>query len=296
MSIVKNILWRILRGIQFMLYFILSTILMPLIMITLRFVSNVINYLVPGFNIFSRLKLDWALNARIFIYYILNTKVVSIPRNKYPFGIPKSVPLIESGFIGCNHRSWFDFAFDPLMANAAIVGRKEAFMAVTGFSILGFLDRRLVSFNRHNCTRHQVFSKMLQSIEVPSVKTHILRICFNARLRRSENNATTPWRRIVFYPEGTRKSYTTLTRADVDKHIKKGILLSIYQHQLLPVQFVITSNKDKIVNEKKLTAQRGVVAKTINSNPIYPSKYDTFDAFLEAIYDEWYTCWKLTHE
>lgn len=265
---------NIIPHILFFYVFLMSTVIIPCCFVIIRGTIYIFNCIFKKQTTGSRF--NYNLNGRVFVYKLLGAKIQSVPRNnpQHEVNTPNSsgiVPLIDKGFICCNHRTWMDFPLDPLLCNASIIGRNEAFMAVTVSAVLGFLDKQLIIFNRSNCKRNAIFQKMLQKIN------------------------KTQWKRVIVFPEGTRKSYTTLELTEVYGHLRKGILLSIYEHARLPIQLVITSHKEKAFNEKTLSATRNVAMNTITSNPIYPSRYETFESFLKAVCAEWYTCWKLTH-
>lgn len=57
---------------------------------------------------------------------------------------------------------------------------------------------------------------------------------------------------IFVYPEGTRRS-----GEDYPCDLKKGLIYYAYKENC-PIQFIISKNKEKFLNEKKLTAEKNV--------------------------------------
>ena len=228
----------------FFFNFILGTIFFPLIIIFLKPIFN---------NIFNA-----QLNCHIFIYYLCGIK--------HNIKIKK---LIKEGYIISNHRSFFDFSIDPYVSKSSIIGRKEAFYAVSFFSILGLLDQRIIPFSRGSTSRKELFN---------TVKKH---------------RKNSKYKRILFYPEGTRKNYKTLSSAnDVKNKLKLGFLKSIYEcSENLPIQICLSSNKEHIFNQKKFSCIYGMNVNTEFSNAIYPSDFKNFDDFIDNICNEWYKIW-----
>lgn len=240
------------KNILFIFVFLLTTIFIPIIFIILK----------PIAFLFG-IKLDWHKTTGIFINYLCGCNYEIINKNK----------LIEEGYILCNHRSWFDFGYDPYITNASIVGRREAFWAMSFQYILGLFDNRMIVFNRGKTTRNELFKQ---------VSEHIQSTCSKS---------------VVIYPEGSRQNYTTLSsKDDVKKKLKFGFLKSIYdENNSIPIQLCITSNKDKVFNEKQLSIQYNTKVKTIFSDKIIPSNYSSFDDFIDDLCLIWFDCWKKTH-
>ena len=191
---------------------------------------------------------------------------------KVKLQLTSDAPLIETGYMLANHRSFTDFAFDPLIADSTVTGRRAAFMAVFWCSILGYgyPEHRIFSFVRGKENRQELFQR---------VKKHLT-------LRS----------RILFFPEGTRLKYTHLSSKDeVKTYLKYGLLKEIYYDKTYPVQIHISSNKEQVFNEKKLHIQYNVPVKTHRTKAIHPADYTTESDFYDAIATEWYNAWLKTH-
>lgn len=207
-----------------------------------------------------------SIDFQTYITYVINT-VLQVKQR-----ISADAVLIEQGYILANHRSWTDFVFDTMMSQGSIIGRREAFWAVWFSYCLGYLDNRTVSFTRGAETRQELFTRIKQHMGI------------------------TKYKRILFFPEGTRLKYTHLgSPDDVKTYLKYGMLKCIYEDKQFPVQLQISNNKEVLVDEKRLHIQYGVHVNTHRSKPIYPKDYATEQLFYDEIAAVWYECWKITH-
>lgn len=207
-----------------------------------------------------------SIDLQTYMTYIV-TKILRIKQR-----VSADAPFIEQGYILANHRSWTDFVFEPMMSQSTVVARKEAFWAVWFSYCLGYLDNRVISFTRGAETRQDLFSR---------IKMHM---------------GITKYKRILFFPEGTRLKYTQLNSPDdVKQYLKYGILKCIYEDKQFPVQLQISNNKELVLDEKRLHIQYGVHINTHLSKPIHPKDYATEQLFYDEIAYVWYECWKITH-
>ena len=206
----------------------------------------------------------WDLNCWILLKQLLGINQLTL----------KGSNLIDKGFILCNHRSIFDIPFDPYTTESTTVGRIGACLFGNMASLLGVFSGRGIWFSRGNTDRNQLMNMLLERM-----------------------NGDKPYnKRMLFYPEGTRKTYKILHGPDeIKKMIRKGLLKSIYQHKKLPVQLFITANKDYPMNLRTFTARYGVITISKVGSPIYPDDYKTFEEFLNAICISWYYLWYMTH-
>ena len=168
--------------------------------------------------------------------------------------------FIDTGFILANHRTWVDFAYDPFISGSAVVGRAAAFWAMLGCSLLGFLENRFIIMSRSK-NRNETFTAIRHFIHSKG---------FDGR-------------RVLFWPEGTRCSHTQLTIEDTRRMIKPGLLKSIYEHSQLPVQIMMSQNKEHVLNEKLVRVGLGQTIYTKLSDAIHPSDFATFEAFFEGV-------------
>jgi hypothetical protein len=230
---------------------------------------------------------SWGVTLKYIIMdHWLNAKVV----------IVKGAPM-KTGFILPNHRSFADFVIDPGYSNGCGIGRREAFWCLLPAYWLGLIDSHCLSFTRGQTDRHQLYTRC---------KHH-----FN----------TTTDRPLVVWPEGTRLKYLGLKSPNSIKRLfKLGLLKSIWEDAVAtltyeppigvggweagkidipvqhPVQVMISNNKEVLLDEKKLHLQRGVEIQIVFGDLIYPTDYETFDQFIDAIACEWYIAYKLAHD
>jgi len=224
----------------------------------------VYSQIVPFFIIL--IKPFYSIDFQTYTTYVVNNLLR--PKQR----ISADASLIERGYILANHRSWTDFVFEPMMSCSTIVARKEAFWVVWFSYCLGYLDNRTVSFTRGAETRQELFSRIKQHMDMSEYK------------------------RILFFPEGTRLKYTHLgSPDDVKTYLKYGMLKCIYEDKQFPVQLQISNNKEIMVDEKRMHIQYGVTINTHRSKPIYPKDYATEELFYDEIAAVWYECWKITH-
>jgi hypothetical protein len=64
---------------------------------------------------------------------------------------------IKTGFILPNHRSFMDFAIDPIYSNGCGVGRREAFWCLLPSYWIGYMDSYCLSFTRGQTNRQQLY-------------------------------------------------------------------------------------------------------------------------------------------
>jgi len=243
------LLERSIYGIYFILIFILSTIIIPIMFIIIKPFIYIINKLFK-----TSIKLDWDTNCKLFIYYLCGVRS----------NINNKENILENGYFLCNHRCWFDFAYDPYITEASVVGRKEAFWLVTFSYILCKIDNRAISFTRGNTNRINLFNLIKENLSQK--------------------------KRIMFYPEGTRLKYKKLNNVEeVQTILKPGLLKSIYEDNVkLPIQLCISHNKENVINEKKLYFKYGITINTEFSKKIYPKNYTTFEEFYNDICEIWF--------
>ena len=180
--------------------------------------------------------------------------------------------LLDEGFILPNHRSFTDFLFDYYVSYGTMVSRWLVIIVIPFNILISYLDNRIIFINRGKDKRDVVYQRCVSHIN------------------RYQN------KRIVFYPEGTRNTYTSLSsHEELKSYIKFGLLKSIYEDKRYPVQLLISNNKELAFNEKTLTANYGVIIHTKISKAIHPKDYATEVDFFDEIVKVWFDCYVETH-
>ena len=63
----------------------------------------------------------------------------------------------------------------------------------------------------------------------------------------------------------------------------------------LPIQIIITKNKEHIFSLKTMKCNFGVSLYTYRSQPIYPSKYNTKEEFFNEVINQWNVSWNIVY-
>ena len=165
-----------------------------------------------------------------------------------------------------NHRSWADFFIDNIVTEycTKFISRIEvAYILPLYVYINGYLLADVMIFFKRGKTNISEFEKLIK---------------YNQLNNKSGND-------ILVYPEGTRRS-----GLDYACDLKKGLIYYAYKENC-PIQFIISKNKEKFLNEKRLTAEKNVNVFVHYSGVYYPdfTKYRTMQEFYDFINAEWKT-------
>jgi 1-acyl-sn-glycerol-3-phosphate acyltransferase len=165
-----------------------------------------------------------------------------------------------------NHRSWADFFIDNIVTEycTKFISRIEvAYILPLYVYIGGYLLADVMIFFKRGKTSISDFEKLIK---------------YNQLNNKSGND-------ILVYPEGTRRS-----GLDYACDLKKGLIYYAYKENC-PIQFIISKNKEKFLNEKRLTAEKNVNVFVHYSGVYYPdfTKYRTMQEFYDFINAEWKT-------
>ena len=194
--------------------------------------------------------------------------------NTVPTPHPNTHPLIGRGYMLANHRSFADFSVDPYLSNATGIARGMV-LAVTLFTGLqALLEHRIMFISRGKTNAATVAAQMIRTMERPQ----------------------NPIDRYIFYPEGTRRQYQTLSGPDeLLGYFRKGLLLTLYQHERaksrgdqLPFQVQIAMRKELFINEKRMECGYGIDVPYTRGKPLYAADHATDDLFLHAVAEEWF--------
>lgn len=164
-----------------------------------------------------------------------------------------------------NHRSWGDFYIDNVVTEycSRFVSRIEvAFILPIYIYIGGYLVSDAILFFRRDQTSIPEFEKLI---------------------KMNQNNQS--GNNILVYPEGTRRA-----GLDYACDLKKGLIYYSYKEKS-PIQFIISKNKEKILNEKKFTSENNVDVFVHYSDVYYPDveKYKSMQEYYDFINGEWKT-------
>lgn len=183
--------------------------------------------------------------------------------------IPNSFELYDKECVYFhNHRSEIDFAVDiySTAGMGAIISRRLIFFAVPFMGILTLIDNCVFYFSRNKGIDKKEFIKWTHS-----------------QLQNSS------YKSLNIYPEGTRRLQHEVVR------IKDGGILYSYEYKM-PIQIIITKNKEKIFSLKTMTYAENVNCFTYMSNMIDPNNYNTFEEYRTFVCNEWERCWNIIYE
>lgn len=170
-----------------------------------------------------------------------------------------------------NHRSYADFLIDLITTEycTKYVSRWiVAFYAPIFSFISGYFLYDMTIFFKRGGTCIPDFEKLIKKNQIAN----------------SGNN-------ILVYPEGTRR-----TDLNYACDLKKGLIYYSYKENC-PIQFIISKNKEKMINEKKYTCQKNVDIFVYYSDVYYPDiqKYKSMSEYYEYINNEWKTTFNLVY-
>ena len=98
-----------------------------------------------------------------------------------------------------------------------------------------------------------------------------------------------PYQSLCIYPEGTRRLTNEPCR------IKDGGIVYSYKYNV-PIQIIITKNKENVFSVKKLTYQDDVNLYTYFSKEIYPNDFSSFENYRTYICNEWEKNWNIVYQ
>lgn len=172
-----------------------------------------------------------------------------------------------------NHRSWADFYIDNVVTEycSKFISRIEvAYILPLYVYINGCLLLDLMIFFKRRKTSIGELEKKIKY----------------SQLNNTSGND------ILVYPEGTRRS-----GLDYACDLKKGVIYYAYKENC-PIQFIISKNKEKFLNEKTLTAEKNVNVFVHYSHVYYPdyTKYKSMQEFYDFINAEWKATFHIVYD
>lgn len=166
-----------------------------------------------------------------------------------------------------NHRSWADFMVDSVLTNGgSYLARYGVFFGVPMSCFYGWVSGSVFFFHRQKGIDRDAFARFIET-------------SWNYR----------PATGLIVYPEGTRNL------KQVSLPLKKGALEAAYKLKV-PIQVIITTNKENMINERSLSVQTHTKMVVFYSRVIHPKDFDTLQAWFAAIQELWDESWKKCHE
>lgn len=254
--------------IYFLILYLMFAIIIPILCIPFALNKNVFNrYFEDVFpKYIEQSNFSKYISKLFFSCLGVKTRFLKLDTNH----LKLNNKFIDKGFILANHRSNTDFFFDPLISESSFIGRHLATLSVLFYGLLVIIENKYISIDR-NKSRNIIFN-----IIINHLNTNV-----------NSNNKYT--NRILFWPEGTRRKHNSINNIEESKSLlKPGLLKSIYDYKKYPVQILITKNKEKVSDEKKLYANYGIELISTISPSIHPKDYETFDDFYNKISEIWF--------
>jgi hypothetical protein len=93
---------------------------------------------------------------------------------------------------------------------------------------------------------------------------------------------------VNIYPEGTRRLENNCVR------IKDGGIFYSYVYKL-PIQIIITKNKEFVASIKLRISNDNVNCYTYRSNVIFPRNFTSFEEYRTFVCEEWTRCWDIVY-
>jgi 1-acyl-sn-glycerol-3-phosphate acyltransferase len=224
-----------------------------------------IGYLFPLLGIFglhSKTKKDIIFQIIKYARYLFSFKIFRISKEK----LEHHTDLIYL----CNHRSFSDMFIDPILTEycGKTISRYMVLILFPLYFILSKITNNAYFINRGNIGQIDEFFKKVE----------------NERKSDKYNN-------FIVYPEGTRRA-----RQNESCILKKGFIYHSYNYNL-PLQIIITKNKEDIIEEKKFRAKRNIILYVYYSHVIYPDyKKFTREEYFEHVQNIWDCCWKKVYK
>lgn len=177
-----------------------------------------------------------------------------------------------------NHLSSGDFFIDPYIThyNTKFISLNKVKILIPLIALLSS-QANMIIFIKNMKDKNEIVKNM-NEIET---------------IRRSETN-----RNILVYPEGLRRIH----RPNPSQVLKKGFIYHSFEHNL-PLQIIHTTNKDYVMDDEKLSFNKGIHTFTYYGPKIDPQKlkarYEkkykkdyTKDDYYEDVYKQWCKIWK----
>jgi 1-acyl-sn-glycerol-3-phosphate acyltransferase len=173
----------------------------------------------------------------------------------------ESITQKKRVFYFCNHNSWADFFIDHCLTGGTYLARYLALFAMGLLTLYMWLVHGEEGFKRQKGASKNI-KKLIKNV-----------------FKKTKN------KNMIIYPEGTRN------RTNKIQELKWGLIKIAFEEKIL-CQIIITSDKNRVFNEKQKTVERGVICDFFASKLIDPNKYSTLESFYEKITTEWKISWE----
>jgi len=167
-----------------------------------------------------------------------------------------------------NHRCWADFFLDVFATEgrAAMLSRWAVFPVFPVFLASAMLLKGVIFFRRDRVPDKTAFNAFLDA-------------CI----------ARSPVSGLMIYPEGHRST------APASLPLRRGMLAYAHSRRM-PIQVVITKDKEKVLSEKRLRAAFGARLKIGYSPVLQSSDFPDFESFMAAVQAAWDETWWRVYE
>ncbi len=174
--------------------------------------------------------------------------------------IKKNISQLDRVVILFNHRSWLDFMLAQLALDKP-VGQLSRYLVIIivpiGYLVGRFSPWVFVCFNRGNKNKTKLLKKINSLLDKAFSKTSF----FGG------------------YPEGHRNTGPGTLR------LKKGFIRYAYERKI-PIAFILHTNQDAVINEKKLIIKKNIKVYGQYMGPYYSEGYDDFSSYYQFVCDE----------
>jgi hypothetical protein len=208
------------------------------------------------------------------LYWVNNNLFVWGEQMKWYFKwhnyiIKDSFPLYQEECVYfLNHRESADFGIDAYLTEgrAMFISRWFVFLVTPFMGMLTFIGNGVYYFSRTKNIDKRQF--------IMNVEHH--------RMNYSD------YKSVNIYPEGTRRFENDCIR------IKDGGIHYSYVYNL-PIQIVITKNKEFVFTLKQMSAKDNVNCYTYRSDVICPGSFNTLGEYRTTVCEEWTRCWNIVY-
>jgi hypothetical protein len=163
----------------------------------------------------------------------------------------------------CNHRCFADFYIDSAITNSSYLSRMMVMFGAPISCLFAWINDRILFINRGKSNKKYITSLV-------------------------KSNYDNQHKNILVYPESHRQ------QTNKSLELKYGMIRQSYRNNI-PIQIVITTNKEKIWCLQTLEANSNVECLIYVSNIIYPKDSNNIDEWCKLILNEWNDLWKFAY-